>query len=244
MSNLKPKFEPVVKAIQARREEKERELLIRSRMKILDDVYARFLTTVRPSDRYAYPHPSFLYYNHDIRALLNEGSDIAISPHDFQPVVGQFPELIADFQARRSQKISKSHDLNLAKNVLCCAQGYRRAKSPLYHTILGRAAVETHPCLPQGTVIPGFPQMYVQALQCEIKLAKEASSLATSLISLAGLDPAMATLSDMDSRDARFVIAFIDIPHFWTKNYLVFTWRGAVSSFYFEAIHLLTIISL
>ncbi|KAH6910494.1 hypothetical protein BKA70DRAFT_1463419 [Coprinopsis sp. MPI-PUGE-AT-0042] len=72
---------------------------------------------------------------------------------------------------------------------------------------------------------------FLEKPQCNITLHCEASAVAFVLIVLAGLDPASATRSDMDARDARFAVAADIIPTWWTSEYLVLTWRGALHCF-------------
>jgi hypothetical protein len=61
----------------------------------------------------------------------------------------------------------------------------------------------------------------------EIQYNARGSKVCSKLISMAGLEPATATIAEMDARDPRYVLRGL-VRHLKIDTYPVFTWRAVV----------------
>ncbi|KAH6910491.1 hypothetical protein BKA70DRAFT_1424152 [Coprinopsis sp. MPI-PUGE-AT-0042] len=232
---LRPKLEPVVRRLKANLEARENEPLIQARLRILDNLYDGYLTTLKPSDRYLAPHHSFLDSVPNVWPTIHKPFDMTVGPEDFQFVVDQFSELVSQHQSTLKEKVIKTispspgdsdDPWNLAKHVFRCEQAVNQASegerlwmasTGVEQILFGWPAVAGHRYRSMGDA----PGPLLEKPQCNITLHCEASAVASALIVLAGLDPASATRSDMDARDARFAVAADSIPTWWTSEYPV-----------------------
>jgi hypothetical protein len=132
--------------------------------------------------------------------------------------------------------IQDEEQWTLAKHVFRCEHAVNQGSGPgdvwmmstgIQQILLGWTAVAGHQCAGMDESTPG---QLTEKPHCRVTLHREASDVAVQLVLLAGLDPGKATQVDMDERDSiqRFAVAGESIPGWWTTEYPVMTWRGAV----------------
>lgn len=190
--------------------------------------------------------------------VLDAGLDVNVTAQDFAAVVAQFPQYIKTHQeglkgrvggARLPEQGSLSRPglpvsleeaervLSLAKNVYRCEgasnQGWggdfwMTSGEPV-QTLLGWHDIANHHHCYKCRPIEYRPGVRVMKPYCDVTLHEKSTPLSSILITLAGLDPATATIAGMDARDARFAFTRKSIPCWWGSDYMVFTWRGLVS---------------
>jgi hypothetical protein len=213
---------------------------------VLDDLYGNYLGNLKSSDRYCCPPASILHTLSAVWQTLDAPESVAVTAQDFNVVVEGFPAYIATYQADLKRKVvppsmqglalqEVERTLCLAKNVFRCQAAKNRYTGGDYcipgtardQTLLGWTAIASHSCGAAGKIDFRLG-VTVNNPQCNMTLHEKSSPLSSTLVALAGLNPATATLSDMDTLDARFVIAEGSMPSWWTTDYMVFTWRGAV----------------
>lgn len=252
-AKLRPKIEPHVEKAKILREGEELEPARRSRRHLLFGLYQDYLSELPPTERWSSPRFEFLLPISAVLDLVEADASVSITAQDLQPLVSKFPEYIADYRAERAQiaavSVTPTHlrngdpspsasltveevdrTLNLARNVFSCERCERCGGQEV---ISGKFMVTRHQCLHntwgwncgQIEIRPGI---HVPNAQCRLALHEVASGVSSRLIALAGLDPAVATIADLDERDTRFCVAREDLPHWWTTSYQVFSWRQAV----------------
>jgi hypothetical protein len=156
----------------------------------------------------------------------------------------KFPSLVVSYISERVQAAARSTTvedltcghgltpeevdtaLNLAKNVFKCESS---DSERVVHIMCGRSSITNHQCLPRRKNTELHPRHPESDARCNVVLHQAASEVSSMLVGLAGLDPAAATMAEMDELDPRFAIVRTEIPGWWTTHYFVFTWREAVS---------------
>lgn len=252
-AKLRPKIEPHIEKAKILREGEELEPARRSRRHLLFGLYQDYLSELPPTERWSSPRFEFLLPISAVLDLVEADASVSITAQDLQPLVSKFPEYIADYRAERAQiaavSVTPTHlrngdpspsasltveevdrTLNLARNVFSCERCERCGGQKV---ISGKSMVTHHQCLDntwgwncgQIEIRPGI---HVPNAQCRLVLHEVASGVSSRLIALAGLDPAVATIADLDKRATRFCVAREDLPHWWTTSYQVFSWRQAV----------------
>ncbi|TEB13957.1 hypothetical protein FA13DRAFT_1805643 [Coprinellus micaceus] len=158
------------------------------------------------SDRYCCPPASILHTLSAVWQTLDAPESVAVTAQDFNVVVEGFPAYIATYQADLKRKVVPPSMQGLA---LAGGGDYYIPETARDQTLLGWTA--NRKSFMRCSWQDRFPTR--------------------RNVALAGLNPATATLSDMDTLDARFVIAEGSMPSWWTTDYMVFTWRGALHYF-------------
>lgn len=250
-TKLKPKLEKPVIAKKEVRLTKELQAIVKPRMEILKTLYEGYLSGLRPSEKLETPASQFLRTVPEIASLIDAGRDTAITARDFQPAFSKLSEHISrylrDYRKALMDIIPASDfkgaldPLHMARFIFQCEATVGRERTNSYsnlfwtdvvncssgylfgwpmvvsHLNAGCVGAEAHE---KGVIPASLPRI-------AIVLNKEASVRAAQLITLAGLDPMTATLSNMDAKDSLFVCASCSSPN--SKRFFVYNWRQAVS---------------
>ncbi|KAJ2918327.1 hypothetical protein MD484_g2079, partial [Candolleomyces efflorescens] len=199
-----------------------------SRLEMIRGLYATRLSSMKPSATYFYPPVEFLWSFPEVANLLE--SDKTITAKDFQHVIDRIDEYVGCYNnAKRkllldalpSHEISRVADpFSLARYVFQQADGGNSGTA-----LLGWPAIASHSSL--GTLNYGLRLGVAVNAPLAVFLNPPMSAISTQLIILAGLDPATATIDDMEDRDLFvFCRKCKAEPH--RNNYGVYTWRGAL----------------
>ncbi|KAJ2935037.1 hypothetical protein H1R20_g2020, partial [Candolleomyces eurysporus] len=222
---LRPKLEPAIEAQRNQREARELELTKSKRMSILNDLYDVHLSSLKPFDRYFCPPAQFLRSLPQVVSLIEAGKDVIVTSHDFQPILDNIATHIANYQEERQQfaisTLPESENqaadrLSLAKNVFTCDV---RLTDPYSYKpkLSGWPMMGGHFCTNNSGIRLDR--------SCKVIYNENFSTVASNIITTAGLDPSTASLADMDQKDARFICDNC----FSARLKNIYTWRGALS---------------
>jgi len=233
-SRMREKHEP---AIIARR--------LARRISTFQDAYSRYLATL--PTRQSITCPTYHYFRiiPEVALLLEADSSTTVTSETFNSlfpaVLSCLPQYLADrkreilatIPSDSSDSISSEESLNLARHVFICDQdrpmSWRPNACPRcgFRCFVGWDMLSSHGCIGHGLlqIRPGVTTIGPTPVVYDEKLSMASSTMIRS----SGLDPATATLNDMDNTDARFTCwctAFI-------RGVRVHTWRSMVSGLCF-----------
>ncbi|KAF6751121.1 hypothetical protein DFP72DRAFT_908528 [Ephemerocybe angulata] len=144
----------------------------------------------------------------EISRFVDAPLTVAVNEEDFQPFVDQLGRHIVDYQARQKMEalatIPASFGLKEGTDPFELARGIFQCDSRVAYS---------HPDPPTET-------------SPTVVLNQDASVTSSEVITLAGLDPATATIQDMDERGALFVCN--KCTDSTSETVIVHTWRTAV----------------
>ncbi|RXW23703.1 hypothetical protein EST38_g2171 [Candolleomyces aberdarensis] len=242
-ATIRPKLEAVVIEARNKRVSREMQPLIKQRFEVLKEVYNEHLKYFSPAERYCCPPAEFLWRYTDTSDLLEADPTVSITNESFQSVIDKVDERVAEYQAEKKKKAEESarwrvwmtiprisESLHLARHVFQCEHStpapFSVETPATYQTLIGWDMIAWLPCV-QRLGFELRPGVKVDR-PSEILYDDRGSEVSSGLISLAGLDPAEATIADMDARDARYVLLSGLLHHFCIDTYPVFTWRAAL----------------
>ncbi|KAF6746736.1 hypothetical protein DFP72DRAFT_1076071 [Ephemerocybe angulata] len=243
-SRLRPKLEPKVQKKMNERIMADLKPSVDKRMAMLAGLYDAYLGKLRPSESCYCPPVDFLRVNPDVIKVVEADKAIDITEKDFQLIVEKFGEYVSQYQDDMEKVFLKlmpvdtegvEDPLQLARVVL---RRDRRTESEWYwygsnnvdpedNFLIGRDMVCTHTWAKRRKMElrPGvsvdMPSKY--------EFNSDVSKACSSVITVAGLPPATATIAEMDAKDARFVCKLCVSMN----GYNVFTWRAAARHVWF-----------
>ncbi|KAH6918137.1 hypothetical protein BKA70DRAFT_9226 [Coprinopsis sp. MPI-PUGE-AT-0042] len=247
-TKLRPKLEPLVIDAVNRRLDKEMRAIVQPRLETLKAVYQSSLSHLRPSQKRLQPAYQSLRRFPAVASLIDADKDVVVRAEDFEPLMKDVPQYIdeywADLRAGATATIptsdatTSSDPFSLARYWFKCGaltsytssshySEYRIERVCSVKAILGWPRVQLH--LSKGcdhqSYESGVVAQHVLEQKCPIALDEATSSAAQTLITLAGLDVATATIEDMDLNEARFVCDSCS----QRSMYDVLDWRQAVT---------------
>ena len=203
------------------------------RRNIVDGIYSAFKDRRSPFECRLLPHIFDLCSVPELKDRIEAGTDIEATPEAFSDIVDRLPTLILSYErivmreasATLSRNIAPDYsteavNLNLAASVLCC--------SLCRALIFGWGDLLEHHCLPSRFgLTAGLRQVTAAENR---KYYRPTESITLQVIRLAGLDPATATIADMDTVDLPYFCSFC-LFHLYVPNDLqqYYSWRSIVS---------------
>lgn len=214
------------------------------RMTLLKELYDAHLDrTTRPSGRLYFPSVEIFQPIPEVLKIIEADKDTIITAKDFDSIIGNFDKYLTEWQEEKKNSFKAlvpgmsnleqdKYPFDLARHIFTRSSSEAHGYAWLYRqngavendVLVGWPMVGTHWYeYPSGLQIR--PGVHVP-VPAGFAYNAEASEISSTLIRLAGLDPASVSVPDMDREDKRFVL-----ENFYTAiGYPVFTWRAAASS--------------
>ncbi|KAF5313419.1 hypothetical protein D9611_008536 [Ephemerocybe angulata] len=230
---FRTKSEPSIKAAQAERLAQEARVTTHKRLDLLRLCCERYLSTLSPSERQYVPPVEVFRARPEISRFVDAPLTVAVNEEDFQPFVDQLGRHIVDYQARQKMEalatIPASFGLKegtdpfeLARVIFQCDVG-KSTGSACSKFLVTWPMIRSHRC--KARVAYSHPDPPTETSPTVV-LNQDASVTSSEVITLAGLDPATATIQDMDERGALFVCN--KCSDSTSETVIVHTWRTAV----------------
>lgn len=258
---MRPHLESCLVKTRNRRLESELGPAVEARMKILEELYDAYLDReCRPSERYYCPPVSAFRPKPDFMKVIEADKDAIITAKDFEPITSNLGRHLVDYQHEKKEHLKTlvpedrlgnnfEYPCDLARHV------FRRAHlnpekywgAPVTITVdqvenqvlVGWPMIGTH-WYPESDKLEVRPGVNLN-IPARFVYNGSLSRISSQLISLAGLDPATATVQEMDAKNPRFVHTEYDTA----IGYPVLTWRAAVRPASSRMVHqILTILCL
>ncbi|TEB30899.1 hypothetical protein FA13DRAFT_1792030 [Coprinellus micaceus] len=240
-TKIRPGLEIDVSIKRNQRLDEELRPAIKKRMSLLKKLYDAHLDrTARPSERLYSPPVGIFRPIPEVLKIIEADKDTIITAKDFDAIVSNFDKYLTEWQEEKknsskalvpsiSSREEDEYPFSLARHIFMRSSSEARGYAWLYRE---NGAAE-------DDVLVGWPMVgthwHEHPRRLQIRLGvdvpvpagfaynAEASEISSTLIGLAGLNPASVTVSDMDREDKRFVLG-----NFYTAiGYPVFNWRAA-----------------
>jgi len=237
---IRPELEARALTNKNQRLEREHAQLRMARRTLVSNRYDDYTRTLSPSQWKYLPRPLDICSFEPFRELITADPDITVTAQSFDEAFQMLPELLSSAaEERRNSKLallplvisdSVTDPLELATSAFYCQ---KCSKSSFYYSniLFGWNDIASHHCgvqtaglfsSPSGNEVDNPGAYYMEAVTWVRKIAEKV-----------GLDPATATVVEMDSKDVRFTCTTCPIQHMrgeWTR--VGYCWRRLVHSPY------------
>jgi len=227
----------VIASLDANREKKRLEALQRryvERRVIVHGFYSAYKSQRIPLECRLFPYTVELCSVPELKKRIEAGMEIEATTEAFSDVAKRLPALVLSFQellrqeaqstlqAQPSRQSTEPVDLNLATSVLQCI----RCSGLMF----GWSELQEHHCIAKALgLFYSVYQLEIPAYGQNAKFCCPPESLTHQVIRLSGLDPATATIADMDAVDMSYFCPPC-LDHFVPVDLkYYYTWRSIVS---------------
>lgn len=198
-------------AIETRRERMLAVAIRERRVKrqlIVDEIYKRYKDQRTALECRLLPYTTELCLVPEIKERIDAGLEVEATPEAFSGIEERLPDLILTFKTMLQQEVqvtlaqtrlgnNETVDLNLATSVLRC--------KPCNMVMFGWSEIQEHHCIgPERGLSSGFYQQDPPNFGQDAMFCLPSEALIFQVITLAGLDPATASITDMDAADMSY----------------------------------------
>jgi len=226
----------LIDRIEATREEKRHKALQELHAKrrlIVDGIYNSYKGQRTPFECRRFPYAIELCLVPELKERIEAGIEVEATAEAFSDVEERLPDLILAAKEMVKQEVqvtlaqngpasNEPLDLNLATSVLQC--------TTCSGVMFGWSEIEEHHCMARSTGL--YYSVYQQDLPVFGQGAmyrKPDEALARQVIQLAGLDPATATIADMDAVDMSYFCPHCLSNYVPSRSKYYYSWRSIVS---------------
>ncbi|KAF8878942.1 hypothetical protein BD779DRAFT_1474561 [Infundibulicybe gibba] len=208
-TQIQPRAVALVESRRDARLEGKRARLRLLRIQMLQKLYLQYAKSVVPRQWCYLPDFNDLIEFPACKNIVEDDNSVPESPSSFLPVVEQFPTLIQEWISIKKARITAMLEptpetvddpLDLAVSVFECASNpcFGRQKLSPLSPLISWEVVAAHSCQPASQCLP------TGNLPTSVRVSHLGSITAAALVREAGLDPASATIAQMDALDLRF----------------------------------------
>ncbi|KAF8878925.1 hypothetical protein BD779DRAFT_1676616 [Infundibulicybe gibba] len=235
-ARIQPRVVALVESRRDARLEGERNLLRIRRIKMIRELYMEYVESVTPQQWCYLPDIRALIEFPVFKSILEDDSDVSVSPPGLLLAMEQFPTLIQEWNLAKKARVTAmlgplsgtiDDPLELAVSVFECASNPCFGKSSGWDEIqrfplISWEAIAAHSCQPASWCLP------MGHAPTNVGVSHQGGITAVALVREAGLDPASATIAQMDALDLRFACLECSPSDPWNQQKIGYPWKSAV----------------
>ncbi|KAG6919886.1 hypothetical protein DXG01_015594 [Tephrocybe rancida] len=233
---IKTPVENVVSTTKENRRRWAREDLLRRRGEVLRATYLAHQKALEPRSWITLPDYEDLLRFEAFSDLMNDASEIDLTPLACRPAMDKLPEYVVDWGRRRMAHMmnllpnSEASELDRDGAEELCIQKLSLATS-IFACVDCKLKPVAGDCLFGWHDVSTHARCYKMAKQGlkNIVLCTNGASIASAVVTFLGLDPSTASASEMDQLEARLVCSRCPMRHHrGTFGRKAYTWRDYV----------------